>query len=130
MNKEEKIKEAWINVQSHIHSEGVPHYNEDGWARYGSKQKSVWFETLEEKQWLGYFFYRPKSLSGIENNNGWIKIESESDLPKEKGYFLCIYKDGEIIPHHFSINSEFDRDLFIEEFTHYQPITKPEPPIF
>jgi len=24
--------------------------------------------------------FRPKSLQGIENNNGWIKIESESDL--------------------------------------------------
>jgi len=26
-------------------------------------------------------FLRPVTISGIENNNGWIKIESEADLP-------------------------------------------------
>ena len=26
---------------------------------------------------------RPKSLEGIESNNGWIRIESEEDLPKD-----------------------------------------------
>lgn len=49
MTKEEFIKREWTEVQSHIESEGVPHYNSDGWAKYGSKQNSEWFKTLEEK---------------------------------------------------------------------------------
>jgi hypothetical protein len=71
MTKEEKIKEEWIAAQLHINSEGVPRYNEDGWAKYGSKQNSEYFLLLEEKQWLGYFFYRPKSLKGIEKINSF-----------------------------------------------------------
>jgi len=70
------------------------------------------------------------SLKGIDDNNGWVKIESYQDLPKRKGYFMCLYRDGDIIPHHFSINSEFDRELYLQEITHYQPIQNPEPPKF
>ena len=47
-----------------------------------------WIDFLEDIQRIMYFFHdsdnievfkstwRPKSLQGIENNNGWIKIES------------------------------------------------------
>lgn len=69
---------------------------------------------------------RPKSLAGLENNNGWTKIEDIEKVPTEKCW---IYK-------------EWSGDLFIGFFyneygynahkdaTHYQPIVKPKPPIY
>ena len=37
-----------------------------------------------------------KKAYGIENNNGWIRIESEADLPKE-GFHHSILLDSECI---------------------------------
>ena len=39
--------------------------------------------------------FRPKSLHGVENNNDWVKIESEEDLPKEKGLKCLFYASTE-----------------------------------
>lgn len=77
--------------------------------------------------------FRPKSLQGIETNNNWIKIESEKDLPEQGSYE---YKVGTMINSKFylsggvydikEVNQSWDED----KITHYQKITKPEPPIF
>lgn len=153
MTKEEKIAEAWIESQLHIKSQGVPHYNSDGWAKYGGKQNSEWFKTLEEKQWLGYYFYRPKSLKGIENNNGWIKIESETDLPKDKeichfvtcgdfedqfvGFIDKIMDEVFFVDKYYVASyDEFNKPILKlnswipSQITHYQPVEKPQPPIY
>lgn len=58
----------------------------------------------------------PDVVEGFQNNNGWIRIESESDLPNiyDKTKFeLYTYKTNGVI-------------------THYQlkPIKMPKPPIF
>lgn len=76
-------------------------------------------------------FYRPKSLQGIEDNCGWIKIESESDLPK---------KDSEcfFIEHGNITQGIFNGKRFISNYgvfgwktiTYHQPIEKPKPPIY
>ena len=75
-----------------------------------------------------------KLFEGSEGeNNGWIKIESESDLPKEKGNYLVftvnseietMYADGDISALKHTSQS------WMRHFTHYQPIVKPEPPKF
>ncbi len=121
---QEVYGEYWACVKDYV--------DKNGWCNVRRKVK---FEEIINK--LGWetklgnqYNWRPKSLQGIENNKSWIRIESEDDLPKEKGYYNCLYEDGEIIPHHFYPNSDFDKDLFIEEFTHYQPIVKPELPIY
>lgn len=86
-------------------------------------------ETIDSTQ-DGYFdvYIRPKSLQGIETNNGWIRIESEEDLPKEDGVYWVYTVDGnrqlrylEDFLHNGKIN---------KYFTHYQPILKPEKPIY
>lgn len=78
--------------------------------------------------------FRPKSLQGIENNNGWINIESEDDLPKESGvYEACINEEyiGRI-----RFSREFNEWSCIYDSdnlrfpSHYQPIIKPQPPIY
>ena len=45
--KEEKIKEAWIDAQYNYPLELVPYFNSDGWAKYGGKQNTEYFKTLE-----------------------------------------------------------------------------------
>ena len=68
------------------------------------------------------------------NNNGWIKIESESDLPKESGEYWTYEKNGSIDIRFFMYMPKI-WDIHEMEFeqpnvTHYQPITKPLKPIY
>jgi len=68
---------------------------------------------------------RPKSLSGIENNNGWIKLEKQDDLPLKDTEYFAINDDGEI--YIYSIEELLD---YLPYITHYQPIIKPSKPIY
>lgn len=83
------------------------------------------FEDIEHLTMIDV--WRPKTLNGIETNNGWIRIESESDLPKEECQCFIIVK-GEVFFDYYNGN---DFDLYVKSYvTHYQPITKPKPPIY
>lgn len=65
------------------------------------------------------------------DNKGWIKIESEEDLPKE--IMFCWIKDHnkeELIAGVFLNNSQEEKDYWIANAAYYQPIIKPEPPKF
>jgi len=72
---------------------------------------------------------RPKSLKGIEDNNGWIKIENEEDLPKEgmTNYLYCVNDEPSIHVMNLKQINQCYKDGMI---THYQPIDKPKPPIY
>lgn len=72
---------------------------------------------------------RPKTLQGIENNNGWIRIESEEDLPTlEDDSEFWIANENEIF--NFTAYSlQVQRKWENKTLSHYQPIVKPEKPI-
>jgi len=57
--QEQRIKDAWIATGKEVT------WNSEGWARFGAKQ-TEFSDEFEEKNWLGYYFYRPKSLSTVE----------------------------------------------------------------
>lgn len=63
-----------------------------------------------------------------EENNGWIKIESENDLPKDGKVFWVMKKeyDYPIIERLYNNDSNYWMDIF----THYKPIKIPQPPIY
>ena len=104
-----------------------------------------WIDFLEDIQRIMYFFHdsdnievfkstwRPKSLQGIENNNGWIKIESEDDLPKEGMHEVILldeecmegYRNYDVIVF-YEVNSRFRK----KEISHYKPIEKSKMPIY
>jgi len=68
--------------------------------------------------------YRPKSLQGIETNNGWIRLQGiANEITTDKDIYI-LNKLGEI-----EINLSGDY-LEIGYATHYQPIIKPQPPIY
>ncbi len=121
MTKEEKIKEAygefWETVKYYV--------DDDGWACYPNVQSHDYnFGELEFKR--DCTFLRPISLQGIEDNNGWIKIESESDLPKDDCDVYCNVA-GVICIKRFQLNMTL---WWLRYVTHYQPIQKPQQPIY
>jgi len=70
---------------------------------------------------------RPKSLSGIENNNGWVEITCETVLTE--GHIYWFYNMPQQAIWTPFINHE--KEFYSKEFaTHYQSITKPKNPIY
>ena len=124
MTRQEKIREAYGE-----HFETVKDYlNEDGRLRITDCKKignlPVNFEVLDT------YYVRPKSLAGIENNNGWVKIENEDDLPKENIDCLICFSNNEIKCDRFLVNHKNFIKNHYKYITHYQPIIKPKPPIY
>ena len=125
--KQEAIKKAysehWDKVKDYV--------DENGWASYPNVQKHDYdFGKLEFKD--GCTFLRPESLKGIENNNGWIKIESEKDLPKDnKDYWVMTNMKEDSIQQLSNLISIRCLNLVKNiKVTHYQQIEKPKPPIY
>ncbi len=85
MTKQEKIQEAygehWDFFKEKVNENGWIKDREfwGAWPEGGSKIN--WQTTDHDNDY--YDTRRPFSLKGIEYNNGWIKIQSENDLPKE-----------------------------------------------
>lgn len=76
---------------------------------------------------------RPKSITGIENNRGWTRIESEEDLPKPKGVedVLVIIETGEItVENSMSLNDIEVRRYWLRTISHWQPFIKPNLPLY
>jgi len=125
MTKEEKIQEEWGEDFNKI-------INSDGWMLYDNQSdirdlvKNSKFDFKKNEVSRNVFF-RPKSLQGIENNNGWIKIESEEDLPKENCDVWCIIKNSDVHYRRFQVNMS---RWWTEYIKYYQPIQKPKPPLY
>lgn len=120
-------KQEYIEQEYGKHYESVKAFlYRDGWLDKLVFQKTdLKYEDLSDLDFEheGNTFCRPKSLSGIENNNGWIKIESESDLPTEPDFYWCRDNNGAIHQVHYE-------DITVGYSTHYQTIPKPKPPIY
>lgn len=140
MNKQEVIRKAygeyWEQVKDYVDQYGRLTYQQcwDIWK--GDDAESHFYKVILEDKALELRndyegCYQPKSLQGIENNNGWIKIESEADLPI--GLVECYVYDDDVDITYFTFNFSSNNDyLFIKEqgITHYQPIIKPLKPIY
>ena len=126
MTKEEKIKEAWG-----LAYDEVKHLLTDNGYIRSVDLAHIRLNLSSYNLDLNYndIGARPKSLQGIENNNGWIKIESESDLPKETGCYHVINKKGRYFRKNFlkHLNNHQEKWKII---THYQPIEKLKSPIY
>lgn len=131
MTKQEVIKKAyeaagveWEKVKDLL--------DEHAWIYFENVPSGV---NLYSKDWhySDYSLYRPASLNGLSNNNGWTSINSESDLPKdpEPKYTICRFYDGEF----FNYGIDYDNDD-VERFfktrgaTHYKISEKEQPPIY
>lgn len=141
MTKQDKIQAAygehWQSIKDRV--------DENGWLNLGWNNSDE--EAMQEAlgDWglkaedgdtrnsdisygEGIDFWRPEILRGIDDNNGWIKLESESDLPKTIGKYWVIRRNVNGIEEGFYYAPEAERWLGI--ITHYQPIIKPKLPIY
>ena len=70
--------------------------------------------------------FRPKSLHGIENNNGWIKIENEKILFEKPEN--CLFEWYNIFDKRYDVGEHFNYGVF----THFKvlPEQKQELPLY
>ena len=116
--KEKAIREAYGE-----HWESLKNYHE-GNGYLNLDPEFDYSEMGIEKDYRGIF--RHKSLSGIETNNGWIRIESDKDNPIEGGCYWCLcYEEVKIVSYSCKLNTWLSSGV-----THYQPIIKPLKPIY
>ena len=109
-------------------------WDENGWLTYGVDENSEFgyepFGDYETRNHVdGVYEWRPKSLQGIENNNGWISINSESDLPSEKGAYWVACRNHIYENPRTQEEIQFDYKVDSTFYTHYQKINKPLPPL-
>lgn len=72
---------------------------------------------------------RPKTLRGIENNNGWVKINSETDLPDNDCNCIIMFNDGGISIDIFKKEGNFLRNHW-RHIEYYKVIEIGEPPLY
>lgn len=74
--------------------------------------------------------FRPISLTGIHDNNGWIRIEPDgSNLPAENDIKYKVIQEGEILDVRLSFQSI--RKAFEQNYiSHYKPIEPELKPIY
>lgn len=127
MTKKEVIKEAYGEYwehYGHLTDENgfVPQsklfYPTTKMFKIGIDVEVIGFEPKGEAKW------RPKSLQGIENNNGWIKLKGTVNEIKAIYSLWIITKNGDI---EYLKENEF---MPIGYATHYQKAVKPLKPIY
>ena len=126
MTKQEKIIEAYGDfypiIQKYLYT--------DGWLdKLVFKQTELKYETISDLDFEhdGSTFCRPKSLIGIETNNGWLPYINEK-LPKNKDYHVTNKKGDMVVLSSNVLNSLSEANLI--NITHYQEVIKPEKPIY
>lgn len=129
MTKEEKIQEAygehWEKLKDYV--------DENGWLIYSKSRPItlVSYFDVNEIEFDG-FCSRLKSLQGIENNNGWVEFNKDSDIFLD-WFTAWVYSEDMILYATWNPNQEYwlgtDLDL-VKNVTHYQPINKPLKPLY
>lgn len=131
--KQEAIKNAWVAL---IGEDKYPllKHDDNGWSDWrcrGLMPSSYW-GSLQDKLKAGIasmasgadLLYRPKSISGLETNNGWSRIESISDLPKIANTYMFLVDGREV-------NQWYEDGMsFPKSHTHWRDIPILPRPIF
>lgn len=130
------IQEAWGKYW-----EAAKDYiNEYGWISYkgmcnvfgdGKHPHLYFYEEIQEELDLESYddqilMKRPKSLSGIDDNRGWTRIESEKDYPAP-GQYWAIDQDGDMF---FTDMEMFEGIFDWSGIEYYQRVNKPKPPLY
>jgi hypothetical protein len=70
---------------------------------------------------------RPGDLIGIETNNGWVRLESGDDLPRNGEYWTRASNDGQVF---LNLISDGVWRWKNQHISHYQLVSKPSPPVY
>lgn len=131
--KQNAIKFAWENLVGY-ENVGKLRIDENGWCNHQCRQymPKQFFENLSSK--LRPFktkepsgmdlLYRPKSLNGIENNNGWNRIDNVKDLPETVGNYTFLVDGREVLGwHEVGV-------MFPKNYTHWRNYTEFPRPLY
>jgi len=134
MTKKERIQESWGYLWGKFE---VKSMDRNGWVApsdwIGGKvnyQKDInWADVELEFVGMPCYLLRPKSLHGIETNNGWTKIESEKDLPAEDGNYIFWAGTDKHLENQYQYHTSRSEDFFVW-FSHWRPIVKNPKPLY
>lgn len=113
--------------------------DENGWVLRdpGHKNHIKWGENRDVYEWdaTDSGLWRPSSLRGIENNRGWISVKDRLPKGADHGKDFWLYdKDQDFYPatwDNYSRAWETEKSFISpHEVTHWQPVVKPEPPLY
>lgn len=144
MTKQEIIKKSWGDLWEKLHEEGQKEaYNNNGWTapylwsgKTVSESKKNYNSDINassidlDYQGVPAYLLRPKSLRGLETNNGWTKIESEDDLPKYNsgGKFKCFTELGNEVD--LNGGNAVRNAYKFSDVTHYRLMKEDAKPIY
>ncbi len=128
MTKEEKIKEAWGYawdfIDGHV-KENALYY---GWVH--KLNINIHFNELNielQQHYTDEWLYRPKSLQGIGDNNGWFTL---NNVAKEIPIEIDNIELYNINTCEYYISTDTHEFIEIERFTHWKPLEKSKYPLF
>lgn len=108
--------------------------DENGWSKESCTYGTFDVIKYDQQHYLEGAYIRPKSLKGIENNNGWISINSVEDLPSKDGEYYVVKKfgGGIITMQSYGNIKEMENvsKSWLWNYTHYQEVVRPSPPIY
>lgn len=144
MTKEEAIKEAygeyWEKFKSLLDENGYVNDSDFSWMHAEDIMELDLLERIGyNNECVGCDKWRPVSLLGLENNNGWIKIGDGKELPCESiNCFIDLGDDDVRNGSYFkSINDStgtfFDNNgepFLMDEVEAFYPIEKPKQRIY
>jgi hypothetical protein len=125
MTKQEYVKKAYEGNEL-----ALPHIQENGWIisrhlSYLAAGLTFRYCDLDREE----FKWRPRSLRGVENNNGWTKVESVIDLPHGPGTYRLIRGDGS----EKTVNKKTADFTFLHwrnPITHWKLVTEDDKPLY
>ena len=125
--------DTWVNMfvgQKQVNPE-KERINNDGTLYIGEGLENYYKDQLERTGKFKVVSIDATSEEVLQvENNGWVKIESEKDLPKEVDQYWFASHNNKIEIRFYNPNWIDDRVQFRRRYTHYQPIVKPLPPKF
>lgn len=128
MTTEEAKKEVVRKAYGEYYEACQP--DENGWTSRGRIAIKLFSLPLERQETLIGSLYRPKSLKGLEDNNGWIRIEPDgSNLPEQKEWMYQVIskKAGYCLAPFVNGTPVSTPEYWLKHFTHWKPIEKSEP---
>lgn len=131
---QQEYKEYWEVVKYYITINGW--VNTKKWLGDGGNTEvykkliGLSLECMDNYSPFYCYWFRPNSLIGIETNNGWIKVESETDLPVDASVTYDVYTTGNLQSEDITLN--YVKQLFHQHkiLTHYTVHIKRNPPLF
>ena len=148
MTKQEVIQKAWGEIWNELperqkecalkYDGCVSHSEYRLELSYDDQNLAIKLNKISKikDSWLlnDQFYFRPKSLSGIENNNGWTLIW-EKVLPFTDIECYFITNENRLYTGKYIFKTrcfkDYNGNIYpVYTITHYQPIQKPKPPIY